>query len=131
MTQPVTELAELLRSMQPSLDAVPYAIIHCDEKVLKKLSQQPFATIQETEGPTVIIEHESLHATDRPESRYARITLTVWSALEAVGLTAAVATALADAEIPANVVAGFYHDHIFVPWQQRGQALEVLHTLSA
>ncbi|WP_175108399.1 ACT domain-containing protein [Pararobbsia alpina] len=45
--------------------------------------------------------------------RCAWITLTVNSALEAVGLTAALATALGNSGISCNVVAGAYHDYIF------------------
>lgn len=58
--------------------------------------------------------------------RFARITLQVHSSLDAVGLTAAVAGRLAERRISANVVAGFSHDHLFVPWQPREEAVEVL-----
>jgi hypothetical protein len=57
---------------------------------------------------------------------FARITLTVHSALEGVGLTAAVSGALAEQGIACNVVAGFHHDHLFVPWERREEALGVL-----
>ncbi len=60
----------------------------------------------------------------------ARITLNVHSALEAVGLTAAVATALTREGISANVVAAYYHDHIFVPEVDAERALEALRALS-
>jgi hypothetical protein len=48
-----------------------------------------------------------------------------------VGLTATVATALAEAGIACNVVAGFHHDHLFVPWERREDALAILSDLSA
>ena len=51
-------------------------------------------------------------------------------ALAAVGLTAAFASALAAAGISANVVAGYYHDHIFVAWHQGPAALAALRALS-
>jgi hypothetical protein len=60
-----------------------------------------------------------------------RITLTVPSALDGVGLTAAVATALADAGIPCNVVAAFHHDHLFVPAAMAKRAVRVLLDLQA
>ena len=59
------------------------------------------------------------------------ITLEVHSALEAVGLTAAFSTALANAGIAANVVAGHTHDHVFVPVARAAEALRVLGTLSS
>jgi uncharacterized protein len=58
------------------------------------------------------------------------ITLTVHSALEAVGLTAAFSKALADVNISCNVVAGYYHDHIFVPQQDAEKAMAVLESLA-
>ena len=55
-----------------------------------------------------------------------QITLHVTSALDGVGLTAAVATALSELGIPANVVAGHFHDHVFVPEDQAVAALAAL-----
>jgi uncharacterized protein len=58
------------------------------------------------------------------------ITLRVNSAPEAVGLTAAVAWALADAGLSCNVVAGCHHDHLFVPYDRAAQAVAVLEDLA-
>ncbi|WP_036823971.1 ACT domain-containing protein, partial [Photobacterium sanctipauli] len=58
------------------------------------------------------------------------ITLTVHSSLEAVGLTAAVATRLAEYSISANVVAAYYHDHVFVPVNRAEEALQALATMN-
>ncbi|WP_433798158.1 ACT domain-containing protein [Actinomycetospora sp. CA-084318] len=57
------------------------------------------------------------------------LTLTVHSALEAVGLTAAFSRALADAGISCNVLAGFHHDHLLVPTGERDRALAALRSL--
>ena len=59
------------------------------------------------------------------------ITLTVHSSLEAVGLTAAVSRALAEENISCNVVAAYYHDHLFVPVGDGERAMEVLLALSS
>lgn len=59
------------------------------------------------------------------------ITLTVHSSLEAVGLTAAVSKALAENAVSCNVVAAFYHDHLFVRQQDTAATLEILNELSA
>ena len=61
---------------------------------------------------------------------FARITLNIHSALQAVGLTAAVAGALAAAGISANVVAGFHHDHIFLPAGDADRAMATLRRLT-
>jgi hypothetical protein len=60
-----------------------------------------------------------------------QITLQVFSALDGVGLTAAVAGALAEAGIACNMVAAFHHDHAFVPAADAGHALGVLQRLQA
>ena len=59
------------------------------------------------------------------------ITLRVHSALDAVGLTAAVSTALAGAGISCNVIAGYHHDHLLVPADRAADALEALSGLAA
>ena len=66
----------------------------------------------------------------RPGKGWARITLQVHSSLEAVGLTARVAESLADRGISANMVAAFHHDHVFVPWPRRAEALIILENLA-
>lgn len=65
------------------------------------------------------------------EDMAAWITLRVHSALDAVGLTAAVSLALTDAGLSCNVVAGFHHDHVFVPYDRAAQAVDVLKALAA
>jgi hypothetical protein len=62
--------------------------------------------------------------------RSAWITLRVRSALTAVGLTAAVAAALTRDGIPCNIIAGFHHDHLFVPVDQADRALAALAALA-
>jgi hypothetical protein len=80
-----------------------------------------FALIREGEGMTLI----------RPGEGWARITLGIHSSLDAIGLTAGVAAALAARGISANMVAAFHHDHVFVPWDLRDEALAALRALSA
>lgn len=60
----------------------------------------------------------------------ARITLRVHSALDAVGLTASVARELDEADLSCNVVAGFHHDHLFVPYQHTDRAVALLEDLA-
>jgi hypothetical protein len=66
----------------------------------------------------------------RPGEGWARITLAVHSGLAAIGLTARVATALAARGISANMIAAFHHDHVFVPWDRRDEAMAALRELS-
>jgi hypothetical protein len=60
-----------------------------------------------------------------------QITLQVFSALDGVGLTAAVAHALGEAGIACNMVAAFHHDHVFVPAADAERALGILQLLQA
>ena len=80
--------------------------------------------VREDEGVTVVVAQEAADALGLAYAYVAAwITLEVLSALEAVGLTAAVGRALADAGIGANVVAGFSHDHVFVPHDRADEAM--------
>jgi hypothetical protein len=123
---PISDLSELLRNMQPVLNPGVYA--YCvvpDGNDTTRFS--PLATFRETEGVTVIVEESTALANGMPPLfRAAWITLTVSSDLEGVGLTAAVAGALADAGISCNVVAAAHHDHLFVPVERGSDALAVL-----
>ena len=88
------------------------------------------ATVREREGLTVVVEQVEA---DEDGLVYefvgAWITLAVVSALDGVGLTAAISVALAADEIACNVVAGFHHDHLVVPWERRHDALHILDAL--
>ena len=89
------------------------------------------ATIREPEGLTAVIRREHADALGLPYDYLAAwITLRVHSALDAVGLTAAVSTALADAGLSCNVLAGYYHDHLLVRADRAPEALKVLSELS-
>jgi hypothetical protein len=100
------------------LDAVQYGF---ETAVEARPAGDAFALIREAEGMTLI----------RPGSGWARITLGIHSSLEAVGLTASVAAALAARGIGANMIAACYHDHVFVPWDRREEAMTALRALSA
>ena len=56
-------------------------------------------------------------------------TFQVHTSLDAVGLTSLLSTALAGKGISANVVAAYYHDHIFVPSEKAEVALETIKAL--
>jgi uncharacterized protein len=88
---------------------------------------RPVMTFTESEGLTLVLEQDAADAAGLPYDLVtAWITLTVRSALDAVGLTAAVAGALADAGLSCNVVAAVHHDHLFVPEPAAAAALAVL-----
>lgn len=90
------------------------------------------AAVREAEGLTVVLPRAEADRLGLPYDFVAAwITLEIHSALEAVGLTAAVARALTDAGISCNVLAGFHHDHLLVRAADAQRALQVLADLSA
>ncbi|MBB3764210.1 ACT domain-containing protein [Sphingomicrobium lutaoense] len=87
----------------------------------------PVATFAEEEGASVIALSSILEAVGLDHNGgWAKISLGLHSALDGVGLTAAVSGALAEKGIPCNMVAAFHHDHIFVPWDRREEAVEII-----
>lgn len=125
------DLRTLIENMEPELSDGEFAFAAIKEGSRDISPLRPWAIIRETEGTTVILESSSATAHGIPfESSYKRITLKIHSSLNAVGLTAAVATALAEVGISANVVAGYYHDHVFVKSEDGERALDVLQKLA-
>lgn len=126
-----SDLLTLIAQMSPSLDDQIWAFVSVGEVSSEYLAEHVLATFQETEGMTLIVPWQRAEEFDVCSEPMARITLNIHSSLEAVGLTAAVSQALASEAISANVVAGFYHDHIFVPQTAGERAVACLTLLSA
>jgi hypothetical protein len=129
MTGPASNLTTLLRSMEPVLHDGVYA--YCSVPHDAQLAVfSPVVTVRESEGLTLVVPEAQAIAAGLPVLfRAAWISLTVHSDLEAVGLTAAFSSALGQADISCNVVAGAFHDHIFVPVAQAQKTLKVLRAL--
>lgn len=127
-----TGLAILLRTLDPALDPVEYGFGVLESGAAPRAAIEPLCLFREDEGMTVIAAAEALDAAGIEQQRgWARITLRVHSSLQAVGLTAAVARVLADRGIGANVVAAYHHDHVFVPWDRRQDAMAALQECAA
>ena len=125
-----SDLLTLIVQMSPSLDDQIWAFVSVDEVSSEYLAEHALATFRETEGTTLIVSWERAEEFDVSSEPMARITLNIHSSLEAVGLTAAVSQALASEAISANMVAGFYHNHIFVPQTAGERAVACLTLLS-
>ncbi|MFB6632761.1 ACT domain-containing protein [Streptomyces sp. NPDC056362] len=123
------DLTRLLAGMRPELDPGRYVFTTVDGPAPAGLA--PVVTVAEAEGLTLVVRQEEADAAGLAYDYVAgRITLRVHSALDAVGLTAAVAVELASAGMSCNVVAGFHHDHLFVEHDRADEALAVLDALS-
>lgn len=123
-----TDPARLLAGMDPVLHADRYVFVTVAEL---PTGLTPVATIREDEGLSAVVTGDDADAHGLAgEFGCAGITLRVHSALGAVGFLAVITRALADAGIGTNPVAGFHHDHLFVPWERRHDALAVLRELA-
>ncbi|MEB6540939.1 ACT domain-containing protein [Serratia plymuthica] len=123
-------ITKLLSGMSPQLNEGDYVFCSItDSNILA--GEHILGSFHEKEGMTVIIERSRAEALGLQFEYVASwITLTIHSALDAVGLTAAFATALGNAGISCNVIAAFYHDHIFVGKDDAPKAIAVLQELA-
>jgi uncharacterized protein len=125
-----TNLSVLIKNMHPILNKGEYVFCSLPHNTVLNFDKILFY-FKEKEGLTIVIEKSYADKQGYTySSTFAWITLQVHSALEAVGLTAAFSQALANNNISCNVVAGFYHDHIFVQYPLAQQAVDVLKKLA-
>jgi hypothetical protein len=124
------DLEKLLKTMKPEhiIGEYVFCVIHD----LTNLNLDDIImTFKEHEGTTIIIKKELADILKIEYSFIASwITLSVHSSLAAVGLTAAFSNALSQEGISCNVVAAFYHDHIFVNKKDTDKAMEILSRFS-
>jgi len=125
----LTDLRALLAALDPELDPVPKRFLHASHEKARERMADALMMFREAEGTTLIVDvDDETPGNDR--MLWARITLRVQSSLTAVGLMAAVSAALARRGIPCNPVSAFLHDHLFVPWDRRDDALDALSHLT-
>lgn len=131
MTKPITNLNQLLKSMQPKLVSEKYVFCTVTENKFSTLSLKPKLIFREGEGVTLILEKEAAGKNKLPYDKvWSLIILNVHSDLSAVGFLAAITKALAEAGISVNAVSAYYHDHLFVPEEKKEEAMRVLRKLS-
>lgn len=124
MTTPVKETDAMIAGMRPSAQPGEYAFVIWPSD--KNWPEGTRASCIEAEGLSLIV---PIQAASQDAVPMRCITLQVHSSLEGVGLTAAVSAALAQSGIPANMVAGFHHDHVYVPAALVDDAMDVLERL--
>ncbi len=124
-----SNLAVLLSSAKPEHNPGDY--VFCSVNDLTNIDiDKVCVMVREKEAVTLVLRKETADAWSLPYTCvFGWITLTIHSSLEAVGLTAAFSAALARENISCNVVAGFYHDHIFVGVDDLERALGILSNL--
>lgn len=120
----------LLKTMKPKINLGEF--VFCEVENLEKINLNEIVmTFREEESITIIAQKEIADKLNLKYSFIASwITLTIHSSLEAVGLTAAFSKALSENGISCNVVAAFYHDHIFVDKKDTEKTMEILNKFS-
>ncbi len=124
----ISNLRELLSSMNPTLGRGEFIFMTLPDATYGEASDlAPIASFIESEGLTLIVPRDRADADGVDyDGTFRMITLQVHSSLDAIGLTAAVSKRLTEEGISANVVAAFYHDHVFVPSNRADEALLAL-----
>lgn len=127
-----TDLSKMLAALAPELHDEEYVFCTVGNgRYGDHPELEPIAAFAEAEGLTLVIPRHRAEAHGIPyEAVFKCITLSVHSSLEAVGLTAVIATKLAEKSISANVIAAFYHDHVFVQPHRAEAALTALEELA-
>lgn len=124
-----TSLRRLIASMHPMLREGSFVFVSVEAEAAKAINAEAF--IAEAEGITLVLTQAEADARGLAYDFIASwITLEVHSSLSAVGLTAAFSSALGEAGISCNVLAGFYHDHLLVPEPEAKRAIEILSRMS-
>ena len=126
----IKDISLLLKELTPILNPGEFVFVSTKNSALIKNSE-PIGYFKEKEGRTLILKKKEAEAIGLSFDYVASwITLNVHSSLEAVGLTAIFSAALAKHGISCNIVAGYYHDHLFVERNDAAKAMAVLLRLS-
>lgn len=116
----------VLRTLQISCDEVEYGFATMPANV-EISSRAVLGMFHEDEGLTVVAPKEYFEAKGIAfEGPFAKLSIELHTSLALVGLTAVLAQKLAENGISANVVAAYYHDHIFVQYELRELATKAL-----
>ncbi len=126
-------LQELIKQLSPTLDSTTYVYCTVPKAKYGELEHlKPIVSIAELEGLTLVIPLDEAKTEGLDYYRvFRRITLEGHSSLEALGLTSVVTSLLAERGITTNVIAGFYHDHMFVPSDRIDEAMRALKELAS
>jgi hypothetical protein len=124
------DLKRLLAEMSPVLDPATYVYVTLPNRDVPS-ALAPRMIMQEAEGTTIVITQEAADQAGLDHVFACRmITLNVHSALDAVGFLARITARLAGLGMGVNPVAGYFHDHLFVPAKRADDAMTALREMA-
>ncbi len=125
-------LSKLLKELNPQLNDGEFVFVTVAEEMVNRVDYSDvLSAFRENEGITLVMQRAIADKLDFPYKYVSSwITLEVHSSLDGVGLTAAFSTKLAEHNISCNVIAGYYHDHLFVNTEDAQAAIRVLRELA-
>lgn len=123
----IKDIEKLIKNLKPTLQSEKYFII-----TYKDYLPSAIGLFKEEEGMTFFIEEKYIRKINIEEKSgpYALISLKVYSDLKAVGLIAKLTKVLAEKNISVNIISAYFHDHLFIPWKRKEEALVILKKLS-
>ncbi len=135
----IQNLKILIQKMQPTLSKEKYYFATIDESLLPNIlgyASYLLGIFREEEGITLVFSEEIKEEVgelteEKISGPFALITLKVNSDLLAVGLLAKVTEALAKEGIAVNAFSAYFHDHLFVPYGKKKEAMGALGKLQA
>jgi len=120
-------LSKLLENIRPEMQDGVFVFCSLPQGQSLLTNITPISLFREREGTAFVVRREEAERAGLSYEFPSRlITLTVHSALDAVGFLAAITSRLAEACISVNPISGFYHDHLFVPEKRADDALRLL-----
>ena len=127
------DLKDILKNLNPFLVTGSFIFMTSKEPINSLVdSLKPLAMFIEDEGCTLVITKEIADKNSiQYDSIFKCISLGVHSSLESSGLIAILSSKLFEQKIPANVFAGYFHDHIFVPNEKAKEALEIISSIQS
>ena len=121
-----SNLDRLLEKISPQLHDGSFVFLTSSEIFPPDVLREAVMIFKEIEGLTVIARDEIVGTLGSGAPRWAMITLNVHSDLNAVGFLAVITKRLAEAGISVNAVSAYYHDHLFIPWDRKDEAMKIL-----
>ena len=124
------QIDTLLKNIDPEINLGEY--VFCSVYNLKNINFKDVVVyIKEKEGFTLVMEKNKAISLGLDfEFISSWITLNVHSSLNAIGFNSIISNSLSKNNISCNVIAGFYHDHLFVNKNDAKRAINILKNLS-